>query len=55
MRIILAIRLNNRILDTFLHPVSMLYIILLCINSVLQTKFGEGAYWKGRGYDIRFR
>lgn len=55
MRIILAIRLNNRILDTFLHPVSMLYIILLCINSVLQTKFGEGAYWKDRGYDIRFR
>jgi len=55
MRIILAIRLNNRILDTFLHPVSMVYIILLCINSVLQTKFGEGAYWKDRGYDIRFR
>ncbi|GAH91990.1 unnamed protein product, partial [marine sediment metagenome] len=43
MRIILAIRLKNRILDIFFHPLSMVYIILICINSVLQTKFGEGA------------
>jgi chlorobactene glucosyltransferase len=55
MRIILSIRLKNRVLDTFFHPVSMVYIILLCINSVLQSKFGEGAYWKDRSYDIRFR
>jgi len=55
MRIILALRLKNRILDTFFHPISMIYIILLCINSVLQTKFGEGASWKDRSYDIRFR
>lgn len=55
MRIILSIRLRNRILDTIFHPVSMVYIILLCINSVLQSKFGEGAYWKDRSYDIRFR
>jgi chlorobactene glucosyltransferase len=55
MRIILSIRLKNRILDTILHPVSMVYIILICINSVLQTKFGEGAYWKDRSYNIKFR
>jgi len=55
MRIILAIRLKNRILDIFFHPLSMVYIILICINSVLQTKFGEGAYWKDRRYDIDFR
>jgi chlorobactene glucosyltransferase len=55
MRIILSIRLKNRILDTLFHPVSMVYIILLCINSVLQTKFGEGSCWKDRSYDIRFR
>ncbi len=55
MRIILAIRLKNRILDIFFHPLSMVYIILICINSVLQTKFGEGACWKDRRYDIDFR
>ncbi len=55
MRIILAIRLRNRILDTLFHPISMIYVILLCINSVLQTKFGEGACWKDRSYDIRFK
>ena len=55
MRIILAIRLKNRILDILLHPLSMVYIILICINSVLQTKFGEGVYWKDRKYDIDFR
>jgi chlorobactene glucosyltransferase len=55
MRIVLSIRLRNRILDTIFHPISMIYIILICINSVLQTKFGEGAYWKDRSYDIRFR
>lgn len=55
MRIILAIRLKNRILDIFFHPLSMVYIILICINSVLQRKFGEGACWKDRKYDIDFR
>ena len=55
MRIILAIRLKNRILDTLLHPLSMVYIILICINSVLQTKFGVGACWKDRKCDIDFK
>ena len=52
MRIILATRLKSRILDIFFHPLSMVYIILICINSVLQAKFGEGVYWKGRRYDV---
>ncbi len=52
MRITMAIRLKNRVLDTLLHPISMIYIILICINSVLQTKFGEGVYWKDRRYDV---
>lgn len=55
MRIILAIRLKNRILDIFFHPLSMVYIILICINSVLQAKFGEGACWKDRKYGINFK
>jgi chlorobactene glucosyltransferase len=52
MRIILALRLKSRVFDTLLHPLSMIYIILICINSVLQTRFGEGIYWKGRRYDV---
>ena len=55
MRIILAARLKNKILDVLFHPLSMVYIILICINSVLQTKFGEGACWKDRKYGIDFR
>ena len=52
MRIVMALRLKSRILDTFLHPLSMTYVILICINSVFQAKFGEGIYWKGRRYDV---
>ena len=52
MRIVLALRLKSRILDTLLHPISMTYIILICINSVFQTRFGEGVSWKGRRYDV---
>ncbi len=55
MRMVLAIRFKNRILDTLLHPFSMLYVILVCLNSVFKSKFGEGAYWKERSYDIRFK
>jgi len=52
MRIILALRLKNRVSDALLHPISMTYIILICINSVFQTRFGEGVSWKGRRYDV---
>ncbi len=52
MRIIMAIRLKGRVSDTFLHPLSMVYLILICINSVFQTKLGRGVRWKDRRYDI---
>ncbi len=52
MRIIMAIRLKSRVIDCFLHPLSMIYIILICINSVLQARFGEGVRWKDRRYDV---
>lgn len=51
IRGILAIRFRSRVLDAFLHPLSMLYIILVSINSILQSKIGAGIYWKGRVYD----
>ena len=52
MRAILAIRLKSRILDIFFHPLSMFFIILICINSVMQAKSGRGIFWKGRSYDV---
>jgi chlorobactene glucosyltransferase len=52
MRAILAIRLKSRAIDVLLHPLSTAYILLICINSVLQTKFGEGVNWKDRRYDV---
>ncbi|MFC2145540.1 glycosyltransferase, partial [Actinomycetota bacterium] len=52
MRSILAIRVKSRAIDVLLHPLSTAYILLICINSVLQTKFGEGVNWKDRRYDV---
>ena len=52
MRTILAVRLKSRAIDIFLHPLSTAYILLICINSVLQVKFGEGVCWKDRRYDV---
>lgn len=43
MRIIMAIRLRSRILDILLHPLSMTYIILICIN----TQFFRPDWEKG--------
>lgn len=52
MRAIMAIRLKGRVSDAFLHPLAMIYIILICINSVLQTRSGKGIRWKDRRYDV---
>jgi len=49
---ILAIRFKSRILEIFLHPLSMIYLILISINSIVQTKFGPGIIWKGRNYKV---
>jgi len=54
IKITLALRFKSRILDAVvLHPFSMLYLILISINSVFQAKLGRGIYWKGRTYDIK--
>jgi chlorobactene glucosyltransferase len=52
MRAILAIRLKNRLLDIFFHPLSMFFIILICMNSVMQARSGRAICWKGRSYDV---
>lgn len=52
IKAILSIRFKNRIFDIFLHPLSMIYIILIAINSILQTKGKRGILWKDRLYDV---
>jgi chlorobactene glucosyltransferase len=52
IKIILAIRFKNRILDIIFTPISICYILVIAANSYRQAKFGEGIYWKGRTYNI---
>ncbi|MBC7333896.1 MAG: glycosyltransferase [Actinobacteria bacterium] len=51
IRLMLSIRFKGKVFDALLHPLSMLYIIVISINSVLQSKLKHGIYWKGRIYD----
>ena len=55
IKIVLTFRFRSRIADILLHPVTMLYIIILSANSFYQAKYGKGIYWKNRIYDIRER
>lgn len=51
-KIILSLRFKCKAVDIILHPISMIYLILIAINSVLNAKIGMGVYWKGRIYDV---
>jgi hypothetical protein len=46
-RLALAIRFHYRLLDTLLHPVSVLFLIAICFNSMVWSLTGRGG-WKGR-------
>jgi len=52
-RIILSIRFKCKAVDIILHPVAVIYLILVAINSIVSTIIGGGIYWKGRIYDVR--
>jgi chlorobactene glucosyltransferase len=52
IRVVIAFRFKERIIDIIFHPLSMFYIIALSINSVYQAKYGRGIYWKDRTYNI---
>ena len=52
IKIIISIRFKERILDIFLTPVSLCFIIGIAVNSYIQARFREGVYWKGRIYDV---
>ncbi|MHB1334772.1 MAG: hypothetical protein ACYCXQ_02275 [Candidatus Humimicrobiaceae bacterium] len=53
IKIIISLRFKERILDIFLTPVSICYIIAAAINSYIQARFRKGVYWKGRTYDVK--
>ena len=52
IRIAMTFRFKSRFSDIFLHPLSMLYIAVLSVNSVYQAKLGRGIFWKDRFYGI---
>lgn len=52
IRIAMTFRFRSRFSDIFLHPISMLYIAVLSVNSVYQAKYGRGIFWKDRFYSI---
>lgn len=52
IRIAMTFRFKSRFSDIFLHPLSMLYIAVLSVNSVYQAKHGKGIFWKDRFYGI---
>jgi len=52
IKIILSLRFKERLLDVFLTPVSVCFIIAVAVNSYIQARFKKGVYWKGRIYDV---
>jgi chlorobactene glucosyltransferase len=50
IRMVNALRFKEKLLDILLSPLSIVYIVFMAINSVLQSKLGNGIYWKGRTY-----
>jgi len=52
IRIVMTFRFKTRLIDVLLHPLSMLYIYFLAMNSVYQAKYGKGIYWKDRYYNL---
>ena len=52
IKVIISFKFKERILDIFLTPISLCFIIAIAINSYIQARFREGVYWKGRTYDV---
>ncbi|MCJ7666355.1 MAG: glycosyltransferase [Actinobacteria bacterium] len=51
-RIILSIRFRMKAVDILLYPLSVIYLLSIAVNSVLQYRFNFGICWKGRTYNI---
>ena len=53
IKIIQIIRFKNRFIDLLLFPVSVIYLLIISVISIIQSKSTYGVYWKGRSYDVR--
>ena len=51
-RIILSIRFGMKAVDILLYPLSVIYLLSMAVNSVLQYRFNIGICWKGRTYNV---
>ncbi len=51
-RIILSIRFKCKAVDIIFHPVAILYLIAIALNSIFTVRTKMGVYWKGRIYDV---
>jgi chlorobactene glucosyltransferase len=51
-KIILAVRFRMRATDVILHPLSVMYLLSMAVNSVFQYRFNIGVQWKGRTYNV---
>jgi chlorobactene glucosyltransferase len=49
-KIILSIRFRCKAVDILLHPVAMIYLILIALKSIYDTSRGIRVNWKGRIY-----
>ncbi len=53
IRIIHSLNYNQSLVFSFLNLVSILFFIILCFRSFYIFKFGKGAIWKNRFYDMK--
>lgn len=53
VRVALALRFRMSLAYAVLHPVAMLLMIGIALNSCRLVLFGSGSRWKGRSYDFR--
>lgn len=55
IRIIISLRFKENPLNVFIHPLAMIFIVMVSINSFFHHRFGDGVSWKGRTYQGQHR
>jgi chlorobactene glucosyltransferase len=53
IRLCISLRFKENPLNLLLHPLSMIFIVLVSMNSFIQSKLGSGISWKGRTYQAQ--
>ena len=51
-KIMFAFRYKISAVDIILHPLSIIYLLSMAVNSVYQFRYNIGVYWKGRTYKV---